>query len=928
MNQFSIDLHDQKFLEDHRFNGVVVAPGALLCAKLLVTHAALKQVQFKNMIPLVESSDTKVKIRNEGDSLSLTDETGKAVYASLVPSPAVTMASLPRLDAAASTTVSGEDLYGKLRSNGNNYGPSFQAISQVQHKDGVGEAQWNVSDSLTDEEKLVVLIDSLTHIVGTISNVDKQYYLRSIDLLTAADSLPIPSSLTVKAVVKASGEGVFSGEFEAIDANGNNLLSASGVTIFADANQKSTENISITGTFTLDPLEECFTMWGRKLGMQLNPRLGDYGQVFQTLLQTNSVFDGASDTNVCLISLEDWLPDEPKPRVPSDEVLDEHIGELARISLPDGRTIASLNQYETEYLYREIVIDKAYKRYDIVLQDNDTVLDIGANIGMFTMFAAQQADNIKVVSIEPSPAVLPILRANAAMYAPDSIVIGAGASDKKSEAEFTAYKKSSVFSSFSANADDDHDAIAQIIRNTLEASGYTDEELLNQAVDELMTDRVQSERYMCPLVSVSDVIDEQDITQIGLLKIDAEKSEEAILAGIKDHHWPIVEQVIIEVHKQSGIGVQGVLDLMEKHGFICTEDEEQLLEDSGLVTLYAVRPERLESNRKLLPAHNINETAELFHDAMGTYTQRSKNPVDVVLCPATTRDPSLVRVIDDIEQTIKTKYADNPLVDVSNWASLAAHYPVESVSDDVSNELGHIPYTKEWYSATSTAILRKHLARRRAPCKVIVLDCDNTLWGGVAGEDGAAGVEITDNHRALHAFVKNQMAEGMLVCLASKNEESDVREVFENRSADMLLGWSDITAHRVNWERKSQNLREMAGELNVGVDSFIFIDDSPIECAEVRAECPEVLTLQLPTPDTDYTKFLQHVWSFDKTALTDADRKRAQMYQRERERSSFRDSAGSFEEFLSGLKLVVEISPVGAAELASSISNDYANKPI
>ena len=129
---------------------------------------------------------------------------------------------------------------------------------------------------------------------------------------------------------------------------------------------------------------------------------------------------------------------------------------------------------------------------------------------------------------------------------------------------------------------------------------------------------------------------------------------------------------------------------------------------------------------------------------------------------------------------------------------------------------------------------------------MIVLDCDNTLWKGVCGEDGPLGIEITPPYRALQEFMVGQANAGRLLCLCSKNNESDVLDVFEQRT-DMLLREEHFVSRRINWNSKSDNLQSLARELNLGLESFIFVDDNPVECADVEINCPGVLTLQLPT---------------------------------------------------------------------------------
>src|ERR1019366_9049273 len=121
-------------------------------------------------------------------------------------------------------------------------------------------------------------------------------------------------------------------------------------------------------------------------------------------------------------------------------------------------------------------------------------------------------------------------------------------------------------------------------------------------------------------------------------------------------------------------------------------------------------------------------------------------------------------------------------------------------------------------------VARRVYALRSTPYKVVALDCDNTLWRGVCGEEGPLGVEVDAPRLALQEFMLAQRDAGMLLCLNSKNVEADVAAVFEQNTG-MLLRPEHITASRINWRSKSQNLHDLARELNVGVDSIIFVDD-------------------------------------------------------------------------------------------------------
>ena len=110
--------------------------------------------------------------------------------------------------------------------------------------------------------------------------------------------------------------------------------------------------------------------------------------------------------------------------------------------------------------------------------------------------------------------------------------------------------------------------------------------------------------------------------------------------------------------------------------------------------------------------------------------------------------------------------------------------------------------------------------------------------------------------------MREQLDSGMLLCLCSKNNQEDVLDVFSQRT-DMPLRRENFAAMRLNWEPKSGNLKALARELGLGLDSFIFIDDNPVECAEVEANCPQVQVLQLPEDPAQIPTFLAHCWVFD-----------------------------------------------------------------
>ncbi len=143
--------------------------------------------------------------------------------------------------------------------------------------------------------------------------------------------------------------------------------------------------------------------------------------------------------------------------------------------------------------------------------------------------------------------------------------------------------------------------------------------------------------------------------------------------------------------------------------------------------------------------------------------------------------------------------------------------------------------------------------------------------------------------------------------LSSRNNEEDVWNVFE-RHPDMILKKEDFVLSRINWNEKARNMKEMADELNISVDRFIFLDDDPAQCLEMNERLPEVLTLLLPSDTDSIPMFLDHVWAFDRFRVTEADQKRTERYLAAQERKIDLNTSRSLEEFLSGLHLRIALT--------------------
>ena len=313
----------------------------------------------------------------------------------------------------------------------------------------------------------------------------------------------------------------------------------------------------------------------------------------------------------------------------------------------------------------------------------------------------------------------------------------------------------------------------------------------------------------------------------------------------------------------------------------------------------------------------LGDTARDFERAMRAHRASGAAETLLVICPSYDAVTSAENVLlRETEADLMASVQGLPGLQVVLASAFHDAYGVleSDVADPLRDHIAHIPY-RDGYLHTLAAIIARQAYRKLAAArKVVVVDCDNTLWGGVVGEVGAEGVEFDEGHRALHRTLARLTDAGMLVCLCSKNEEPDVWGVFETRP-ELGLPRANVVAAMINWQPKSQNIRTLAARLNLGLDSVLFIDDNPVECAEVRSGCPEVLTIEWPREPERAVRLLQHVWEFDRSGATKEDQRRTEMYRDEFKRQALRADTLTFDDFIKNLQLVVDASPLSGADL-------------
>ena len=312
---------------------------------------------------------------------------------------------------------------------------------------------------------------------------------------------------------------------------------------------------------------------------------------------------------------------------------------------------------------------------------------------------------------------------------------------------------------------------------------------------------------------------------------------------------------------------------------------------------------------------SIAASTAQFLDAVTSAASASAVHYVVVICPpapATQSCNEAFHCVLSAKKEVEARLSRLRHVSVLAWEHIEASYPVEDWYQGEGE--GHLPYTARYFVALGTALARLIGGQRRPPYKAVVADADGTLWAGVLGEDGTGGVVVDKGYADVQQQLLDARSRGMLLCLCTKNDEGDIVKVLEHHP-DMLLKPEHFTARRANWLQKSQNVRDIARSLGIGFDSVIFLDDSPVECAEVRANLPEAFTVCLPQDSQEAARALRHLWALDLPPATAEDSERAAMYLREAQREEQKRRSPTFAEFIADLGLVVEIAPASSEDV-------------
>ena len=270
-----------------------------------------------------------------------------------------------------------------------------------------------------------------------------------------------------------------------------------------------------------------------------------------------------------------------------------------------------------------------------------------------------------------------------------------------------------------------------------------------------------------------------------------------------------------------------------------------------------------------------------------------------------------IGLIQKVNQELQQLAAEYPGVHLLDYDGLVSRRGREGWHDERKWLTLRMPIGAENLPALAQEWLRFLHPLSGRIGKVLVTDLDNTLWGGVVGEDGIQGIQVDSEYpgaayRAVQRALLDLNNRGMLLAIASKNNEEEALDAMQ-RHPGMLLRPHHFASMHLNWNPKAESLRQIAEDLNVGLDSLVFLDDNPIERQAVRIALPQVTIIELPPDSMEFAKAVRDCPLFERVTSSAEDRERARYYVQQKERQSAQNSMASLEEFYYSLEQKVEI---------------------
>lgn len=278
--------------------------------------------------------------------------------------------------------------------------------------------------------------------------------------------------------------------------------------------------------------------------------------------------------------------------------------------------------------------------------------------------------------------------------------------------------------------------------------------------------------------------------------------------------------------------------------------------------------------------------------------------------------PGLKRMIAHLNQKLEDYAAGTDFLYVFDYNGLCSYEGTGRVQSKKMYYMSGNPFSFSFIKVLAREYMRYILPLKSRNKKCLVLDLDNTLWGGVAGEDGISGIklDIAGTGRSFYDFQKeilNLYHRGILLAINSKNNKEDALDIIENHP-HMLLREKYFSCLKINWQDKTENMKEIAKELNIGIDSLVFFDDNPVEREFVKAALPEVTVVDVPQDTSKYIDALHQIVEFDVLDITNEDVRRNEMYEQNRARREAEQKFKSSDEYLASLQSKVTVASANA----------------
>ena len=290
--------------------------------------------------------------------------------------------------------------------------------------------------------------------------------------------------------------------------------------------------------------------------------------------------------------------------------------------------------------------------------------------------------------------------------------------------------------------------------------------------------------------------------------------------------------------------------------------------------------------------------------AIATFVAAPQWPMHIVASDKT-------KAIQHTNNLLQQTFADDSHIQIFDVNALAAYYGYSRAISAQMLHMARIPFSEGFMDLLAKKMLSHIKAYKGLVRKCLVVDCDNALWGGIIGEDGIDGISLGPDspgreYLDLQKAILELYQQGIILAINSKNNLEDVMTVL-NKHPHMLLQEKHFAAIEANWDDKPSNMHKIAKKLNIAIDSFVFLDDNPVEREMMRQMLPQIATVELPENPCLFSETLRQSNEFAKAYITSDDRLRGEIYAAQRKRSEAKDRAPSLDDFLESLNMEATI---------------------